>query len=217
MPVFSRDNQRILFVHIPKTGGSSIETYFASCGWGVDYIDRSNPDLFESPNFYRRVSPQHMHARLLSETFELSRFDLIFTILRDPLERFRSEFAYRNPGIAHSEVSEKHVEDWWFSQKFELTRNPSHLDNHLRSQKEFLLPNMKIFLFDRDLRAAQRLAEGSIENGYEAKLKGSPTPLPHCVKSWNHDSPTPLSRRLQRELSTFYRQDLRLIDKLKKE
>lgn len=182
----------------------------------VDHLDRSNPDDFQSQNFYRLVSPQHMHARLLSETFDLSRFDLIFTILRDPLERFRSEFAFRNPGLANSEVSERCVEDWWFAQKVELARNPSHLDNHLRPQKEFLLTQMKVFLFDRDLPAVRRLAEGSIENRCEAALEGSANQLLNYGKSWNHDRPTPLSRGLQRELSTFYRQDLRLVDKLKK-
>ena len=40
MPYFKNDNINILFIHIPKTGGSSLENYFSS-KFGIELNKKS--------------------------------------------------------------------------------------------------------------------------------------------------------------------------------
>ena len=39
MPVFRQDGRAVLFVHVPKAGGSSLERLFAKSGWTTGYRD----------------------------------------------------------------------------------------------------------------------------------------------------------------------------------
>lgn len=207
MPIFSKENTRLLFIHIPKTAGSSIEDYFAEQGWSVDYLDRSNPTHFDSLNYCRRVSPQHMHNRLLRETFNLEGFDLIFTVIRNPIERFKSEFAWRNPSGSTEEVDEKQVENWWSHHKRLFRKDQYHFDNHLRPQTDFILPEARVFRFESDLDSVASLALGL---GPANRLRGArQNPLPRVGKSWNSSQSIPISSRLSRDLSRFYKEDFK--------
>ena len=39
MPVFRQDGRAVLFVHVPKAGGSTLERLFAKSGWTTGYRD----------------------------------------------------------------------------------------------------------------------------------------------------------------------------------
>ena len=41
MPIFTRNGRHILFIHIPKCAGSSIENAFKMNGYSISYLDRS--------------------------------------------------------------------------------------------------------------------------------------------------------------------------------
>lgn len=205
LPVFSRGHQHILFVHIPKTAGSSIEDYFAKGGWTVAYLDRSNPANPESSNYYRKVSPQHMHGHLLADAFDLSKFDLIFTVVRNPIQRFKSEFAYRHPELSDLEVSEEQVQDWWFRQKMLLAKNPSHLDNHLRHQSDFLIEGMSVIKYEEGFLRVTELANsfGSIQ----PKPVEIDSSMPRVGSSWNSLRSVPISKALENDLLEHYKVD----------
>jgi len=141
MPIFRLEEHelRILFVHIPKNGGGSVEHFFRAHGFNVDLfsIDPSFISCF-------KCSPQHMHASMLSSLLNLENFDYIFTIFRNPLDRVLSEYKWRiqHPWSGHG------FDSWYLKVRSERRRNPYLFDNHLRPQIEFLLPKIKIFAFD---------------------------------------------------------------------
>jgi len=141
MPIFTRDDRALLFVHIPKTGGTTIEKMLVSAGWrmGFHATRLSEPEQF---HLYK-VSPQHFHADLLRQLVRPRRFDLIFAISREPLARFRSEYAMRNREAGAGTADR--VEEWTDRVLRRYRQNPFHLDNHLRPQHEFVLPRTRVF------------------------------------------------------------------------
>ena len=149
MPVMIKDERAVLFIHVPKTGGSTIERLFTDSGWQMHFrgTRKTEPDLFR---FYR-CSPQHHHAALLRELFAIGRFELSAAIVRDPIARFRSEFAMRNSELEHGDAAS--VSAWTDRVLARYERNPYALDNHLRPQTEFLLPGTATYRLEDGLEA----------------------------------------------------------------
>lgn len=92
MPVFQRDGKKVLFLHVPKAGGTSIEEFFKKNDWEISFLDRGG-DL--SWNKFMKCSPQHMHAEILEKIFKINSFHAIFITVRHPFERIKSEFKWR--------------------------------------------------------------------------------------------------------------------------
>lgn len=140
MPTFKKDGRRLLFIHVPKAGGTTIERRLERAGWSMGFrATGATDDHFG----LRRVSPQHYHGAILPEILRLGRFDVIFMLVRDPLARFRSEYAHRNkePGQGKAEL----VSTWADDYLARYQRDPYVLDNHLRPQHEFLVPNTQVY------------------------------------------------------------------------
>ena len=147
VPVFFKDDRSVLFVHIPKAAGSTLERMFTGAGWtmGLRETRRSHPGLMS----VRRCSPQHFHAALLSELFAVERFDVVFTVTREPLSRFRSEYLMRNHEDPRTDPAS--VDAWAERVLARRRRNPYVLDNHLRPQHEFVLPGAEVYRLEDGL------------------------------------------------------------------
>lgn len=150
MPVFTRDGRNVLFVHIPKTGGSAVERHFVDAGWAMTYHDGRMAR--DKPNYLRTCTPQHMHGALLEETFRLKRFDAIFAVVRDPVARFRSEYVMRHKTDLSTNAAT--VEAWAEESFSRFEKNPFVHDNHIRPQVEFLVPRIRVYRLEDGLDAA---------------------------------------------------------------
>lgn len=139
MPVFSRDGVHALFIHVPKTGGTYVEDLFRANGFQLSFWKPNRIKPVEA------ISPQHYHAALLAQIFNLSDFKLTFMTVRSPLERLRSEYRMRDPGGSQS------FEDWTVEALDHLDKDRSSADNHLRPQTEFYLPGTHIFKLEDGL------------------------------------------------------------------
>ncbi|WP_084101358.1 sulfotransferase family 2 domain-containing protein [Demequina sp. NBRC 110051] len=157
MPIFRRDGVSVLFAHIPKTGGSSIDDAFRAEGWSVDLHDGKGGR--GSLNQLRRCSPQHQHGALLEATLHLDRFDAIFSFVRDPLQRLLSEFVWRARTGDQPDLTGAAVEQWVSENLARTATNPYWFDNHLRPQHEFLVAGGHVLRFEDGLGAGlSRLA-----------------------------------------------------------
>lgn len=148
MPIFRKDGRNILFIHVPKAGGTSIEMVFRQSGYQRAYLDgKMGP---QSVNYVRRCTPQHMHAAMLESLFRLDRFDAIFMVVREPMARFRSEYLWRlrdrNPRTDASAV-----EKWAKSAFKRYAADPFIFDNHLRPQVEFALAGARTYHLEQGL------------------------------------------------------------------
>lgn len=138
MPVFATEEKFILYVHVPKTGGSFVENFFHRNGFGIAYIDRGmrKPDF----NEVRVVSPQHMHAEMLAWTFDLSKFSSIFLTVRHPLARLLSEYRMRLDTKEPIDFNE------WFEDIYaQYLDDPFVNDNHIRPQHEFMVEGALVY------------------------------------------------------------------------
>lgn len=172
MPIFVKDGRSVLLIHIPKTGGTSIEDTMKNSGWAA--TDFASPHTEPGLYRFRRVPPQHFHADLLSQTLNVRRFDLRFMIVRDPVARFRSEYAMRerDPKTGGAGV----VEEWAHRQFERLRTDPCIWHNHLRPQHEFELPDTVVRRFEDGL--PQALADLADRVGVPIDA-----PLVHAKKS----------------------------------
>jgi hypothetical protein len=151
VPIFRKDGKNILFIHVPKAGGSSIETAFKAAGYSTLYLDgRVGRD---SANYVRRCTPQHMHGAMLRQNFRLQRFDAIFMIVRDPIARFRSEYLWRNRDQA-IDVSASAVEKWGKDSFRGFDFDSYIYDNHLRPQADFFVEGARVYRFEDGLNTA---------------------------------------------------------------
>ena len=82
MPLFRE--QKVLFIHIPKTAGMSI-TETLNQSFGLPEYDDVN---------YEKIAEQHYLLRDLEEKEALDDY-FIFSIVRNPWDRMVSEFEWR--------------------------------------------------------------------------------------------------------------------------
>lgn len=142
MPAFIKGSKKIFFVHIPKTGGSSIEEMMIKSGWQCTFRNTR-------PAGFIKISPQHYHAELLHTIIDLKKFDFCFSIVRDPVSRFISEYKHRNWLKQNSQLSMQIDINQWAQRVFKAYRhNQSIFDNHLRPQSEFIFPGCHTVPFE---------------------------------------------------------------------
>ncbi|WP_278235135.1 sulfotransferase family 2 domain-containing protein [Isoptericola sp. AK164] len=202
MPVFVRDDKSVLFVHVPKTGGTSIENLFRSSGYRMSYCDRRSGTKGPWFNGYRRASPQHMHREALEAELRLDRFTAIFMVVRDPVARFRSEYVMRNYRDLRTDAAS--VDRWAAGALEGYLENPYLHDNHLRPQSEFYVPGSEVFRYEDGLdRAIERL-DSVYDLGVGSTVPRAQRPEEAAGVS---TADVEVSDRLRRGLREFYRSD----------
>jgi Sulfotransferase family len=143
MPIMVREESAILFIHIPKCGGSSFEKGMSNRGWReLLSIRGMNTKQLK----FMRCSPQHMHAELLNRMIYPELFTHIVALVREPVSRLKSEYAWQKvQGITNLSP------DTWIEHVFaEFAKNPFAYDNHIRPQNEFILDKGLIFRLEED-------------------------------------------------------------------
>lgn len=204
MPIFRKSGVAVLFIHVPKTGGSSLEDLFAASGWEVHQLDRNGRRTL---NPHRRCSPQHMHASMLEDTLRLDTFRMSFMVVREPIARFRSELLMQHPAL--KEPWPARLERTATSLLRGYTADPFIADNHLRPQSHFYVPGTTVFRFEDGLdHVAQTLRD---THSLDLDLtKGVPHRLPGG-KGFS-SSAIEIPEHLQRDLVHFYRDDYTSFD-----
>jgi hypothetical protein len=200
VPVLTRDDKRVLFVHVPKTGGTTIERLFVRSGYEMHLraTRKTEPSLFP----LLRCSFQHLHGEALGALLDVAAFDVVFLLVRDPLARFRSEYAMRNQKDPRTDAAT--VEQWGMRTLDAYATNPWIRDNHLRPQAEFLVEGAEVFRLEDGMSnvVARLNAEHALGLGTE---------IPHAMHSRRRSgissSSVELSPRLEQRLREFYAAD----------
>src|SRR5258706_6010501 len=144
----------ILFIHIPKTGGSSINKYYFNLIGITDLysITSADPYLFgNSPVLTHSL--QHSTFQEIISLRDINKIQTIFTIVRNPFDRLVSAFLFNaKPDISLKLSQLKKC----FSDFLKLFLNRKNFyDNHNLCQYEFLISNddlidkrIKIYRFE---------------------------------------------------------------------
>lgn len=193
MPVFQKQKKKILFIHIPKAGGTSIEFWLKHNDWHMSFFDDGEREF--SQNTYTKCSPQHFHASIIESIFNLQSFDFIFAVVRHPTQRIVSEFNWRREhfGIKLSRS------EWIQNALNEYAKNNFIHDNHIRPQIEFISEKCHTFKLEDGMNSI--LSEIRQAVGEDMKL---PTNV-HAMKS--SAPPEDLESTTQDMIKEFYFQD----------
>lgn len=226
MPLARIGDRIIFFVHVPKTGGTSIEAYLRAKGALALAGTRRHG--------WSRTTPQHMHREIFAEMVPHGFYDQGFVVLRDPKARLLSEFRMRAEPlrpklrpIGLARVAWKRMQgvrswgvrvgnrlefldfDSWVARSLaEAGRDAFYKDNHFRPQHEFVDPGHRIFRFEDGLARVFRWidaftgtapAEGSFHERRSSALEIDCSPATDAL------------------IRDFYRQDYALLAKLEAE
>ena len=193
MPLFL--NNKLLFLHIPKTGGTSIEKFLVSHGYDISFFT-STGSIYINGH-----TPQHCTFKEIKELNLIDEKFKIFTVVRDPVGRVISEYAYLK-SLDHPIIRNIDTNDE-FLDLFLNMKNYSLFDNHNLSQFEFLsdsngqIPEeIKIFrFFDID--------------GIEEFLGLTGLANFNCLKKRNNS--TSFSEQQINRIKEFYRMDYEIL------
>ena len=134
MPIYTQGNIRLLHIHIPKTGGTSITEQFFAEGWTITYHNR----LEVTRSIDYPEPSQHLHYELLakSKVFDLP-FELVFMTCGHPFNRFISEFLFKNKRIEIDSNRNTVVTLEKYFQHISTRISTSYANNHVRKQVDF--------------------------------------------------------------------------------
>jgi hypothetical protein len=140
MPLFTKEGLSVLFLHIPKSGGTSVNAAFQNQGFRAHYLQ----DKIDQWHTGRTISPQHYHFDIIRQIIDISQISFCFALIRDPLSRLVSEFKHqRSAGIAKDD----NFVEWYDRIKKIKETNPSCFDNHLRPQVDFVHSSINLYAF----------------------------------------------------------------------
>ena len=140
MPIFERNDLKILFIHIPKTGGTSIEEYLSK-HFKMSFHSIGVP-------FPMKITPQHLQINDLKVILNGKSWDYAFSVVRNPYDRIISEYFYITEWTKNKWGRRPEFNMWIIENLNKLKNNPFHLDNHLRPQYEFIDGEIEIFKFE---------------------------------------------------------------------
>ena len=209
MTIFIKQGVKILFIHIPKTGGTTFTEAMTDLGWEPSFCIRGK-SLNELSHL--KATPQHYHARLLKRIFNLDEFDLNLAILRNPFERTKSEFFWQNRKTnQHPEP-----EAWFRAAKEDYRKNKYIYDNHIRPQKHFITPETEIFkLEEHGIISAISRCESLIKpQTRQDSEKQADLKLPSAGKAKREGEVEIKFEKIKEEIIDFYQSDYKLWKKL---
>lgn len=169
MPVIEINNKRILFIHIPKTGGTSITRWMQNLGRVRLHADVKPEGL--------KVAAQHLTWTDIDCMWGADYFDYSFTIVRNPFCRMESEFGMRQKLRAQGFFGgHLHFSSWLERALIDARSNPNHFDNHMRPQWTFTSGKLRIFRYEDGI-------ESILSKVAEDLGVAPPDTIPHALSS----------------------------------
>ncbi len=208
MPLFRKDRTSVLFVHVPKCGGTSITRAFRQRGFAVDYFDGRVGR--ETLNYFHHCTPQHWHADVLASILKLERITATFTFVRHPVTRLQSEYLWKHRDRPDLHLSPDVVEAWAVKAFARWRRGHTYVyDNHIRPQVEFLLPHARRFRVEDGVDT--QLAELSRDHGLDLTFPLERAKESNDLSAGHRSADVPISDRLNDMIHDFYDDDFRVL------
>lgn len=137
-------SKKAVFVHIPKTAGTTIEKVM-----GMQNIE----SLYSTcKNEKYKVCPQHLYASEILELAPVTKQYYWFTVVRHPLDRLVSEYHYiQNTNCMASKFASLNFNDFVNCLNMPISDRMFLFDRHLEPQVNFIkdAENIEVFKFEQ--------------------------------------------------------------------
>ena len=200
MPIFRSKDKTLLFIHIPKNGGTSIEAWLSQyCG--ISLYANERVESF-------KVSPQHLQLKDISILLGENAWDYAFSIVRDPYARVESEYFFNIPAFNKHLIKKEGFSRWVINNINICSADPFYLDNHLRPQTDFLGSGVEIFRYEDSLEKAVEVISRKAGGIPFAKKLANIRPRPKAITRF----PVTWSNEAIEVVNEFYKNDFKELE-----
>lgn len=151
MPIIRAGAQLLYYAHVPKCGGSAIETYLEDRFGKIAFVDKHHHRV-PLERRWSRTSPQHVSLQVLDRLFPQDFFDASFAVVRHPVARIVSAYHFQLE-IEHSEPANISFPFWLERLADTMADDPFVYDNHTRPMAELVPQDAKVFHLEHGLDA----------------------------------------------------------------
>tara|TARA_Y100000992_G_scaffold60905_1_gene37300 strand:- start:9074 stop:9724 length:651 start_codon:yes stop_codon:yes gene_type:complete len=153
MPIYNINNKKVLFIHIPKNYGSFIELLLEKLS-STHYIRKNsvfNEELLYGQ--YMQLQYQHLTSNQIESLtdYKINDFDIVFALLREPIEKLLSEINWRMFHVSKQETYKGKTKDQIIKLIVNRYNSTTYLmrdGGHNRTQLDFINGHIdKIRLF----------------------------------------------------------------------
>lgn len=161
MPYYPDKN--ILFIHIPKTGGTVIENEIKKHTKQKLYSGHGNT-ILEPP--FNKISLQHQYYSTLYKYREKLNINFdnikVFCCIRNPYDRVISDLFWLKlikKDTSHETIKQTLLNNYLYSDKLEIDGHNTPQYKYVTDENEKLLPNIKIFKCEELNKCNNKLCE----------------------------------------------------------
>ena len=140
----------LLFIHIPKTGGTAIEHYLPSIGFKAFF----DPSSYMPVRNCLSIPPAHFDYELCDRLFRLERF-YNFAIVREPVDKMVSEYKWaKTKSLLADRIKNFSFSDFVDFALEEYSRDQDFMAGHLKPQYRFVGPKTsRVFKYEDGLNS----------------------------------------------------------------
>ena len=136
MPIFRCRDKLVHYAHVPKCAGSAVNRYLAARFGPLAFQDEHHTKRGQAER-WTRTSPQHVAHVALARLFPEGFLDASFTIVRHPVARLRSVYAFQIE-VERAVPPETGFSEWLATLPGALEADPRALDNHIRPMDDIV-------------------------------------------------------------------------------
>ncbi|MBF9036660.1 sulfotransferase family 2 domain-containing protein [Rhodobacterales bacterium HKCCE2091] len=151
MPIIRAGAQLIYYAHVPKCGGSSVETYLENRFGPVAFVDTRHHQVPRERR-WSRTSPQHIDRAVLDRLFPRGFFDAAFAVVRHPVARLVSAYHFQVE-VEQSAPANMPFSDWLDMLPEAMEDDPYIYDNHTRPMTEIVPEGAQVFHIEHGIDA----------------------------------------------------------------
>lgn len=185
MPIFRINSDLHYFAHVPKCGGTAVETYLTA-RFGPLGLFEQDRHLIPMDRRWNRTSAEHLSVNDLHRLIPESWLQSSFAVVRHPVRRLISAFFFSRDMTKRTALGAD-FNTWALEQLAKVPTQPYLLEGHLRPQSDLVPQAARIFRLEDGLEPIVPYLDTLAGN-----TDGPRDIAPRNVGKWRNDEAEPV-------------------------